>query len=695
MFSKILVDLDQNPFSDKVKLPQEVLNDLLSSGRGDVFHTTKPLLFNIIAYDSLGQKLSSATVGVREFSLSEPQAIQIPWFIAFKMGLLGLLDRDKVAIEWELDQSVPNGTSVSLEPVGRILVENILKSPMQYADEARVDENFSDAFVKDEFLLKSFLEARLNNAITTVYENECLLLSTEPNGESSQYLYKFKIHDVHPAKIVCVVNTDIELNIIQSFKVPNHPDEFARNNTKLPLFNNSISADVKTVDIGLGSTVDVSIGDENIYRISNLKDVELEITRNDLNEQFQLVVGHDDTIDIDCYSHSTNEGFSRTLDTDVNSGTKIHLPDLEEVFMKPVFYGSPDLPSFSFTITKTETSEPSNLPAGSIECPHCKSIVPQSAYTLHELHCSRSTKQCSLCNKLFLHTKMIPTNHWHCSDNHPLICGDTDISRIRHHVLYHEVKKCDLCACELSNTISLARHKHNECPMGKHYCRFCHLCVSRGTPTIESKYYGMSPHEVSCGMKTVECYKCKKTLKRLDMGRHLEMHDIERKTKGNATRLSLCNNINCCQTKKGFFQNKQGLCDTCFGPFYTTNDDPDEALFLRKLERKYVIQMSRGCGFTFCKNKECKSSGLSSLTNMADIMRHIHEDLTSLDNRKYWLCVDEVLTKRKILADTYIDIYPDEYNPLWVYHAVNQVSVRNLDSLQIWLKENAISNEEI
>lgn len=700
MFTNVIIDYDKYPLSDKVLLPQEVLESLLKSGKDDLFHSSKPLLFVLsVLHHKTKKLLCTSVVGVREFSLEDTDSIVLPWSVAYKLELCTKFSVEEIYIEYKLFNEVPNGTSVSLEPLGEILWENLLKSPSNYTEDI-VDNLFPPKFTKDDFFLKSFLEARLNNSITCAVLNDYLLMSTEANGAPSSRIYKFKIHDLKPAEIVCIVNTDLELDIVRSVKVP--VDENGNNiGEGLPINESADSCERAVEHIEVGEAISVSTSDNKIFKLESSHNLELQILENDLSESFQLLISNSDTVNTDSFLLSTLSSFSHTLNGDKNTDNRIDLPEQDSLYILPHFFSTPKLESYTFMVNdKSSETKQRIVSPDEVCCPHCQVIISKSAYVLHELHCLRNTKFCDTCKKKYLNLRTIPDKHWHCTEEHSTIFGgETTDSREIHERFYHECVSCSACKSNFKNRITLAIHRQSECPYAKQYCQFCHLLVYRGESTVESRYYGLSAHELACGVKTVECYKCGKAVKKLELAHHLEMHQLERKTRGRAQNFKLCTNRNCCRAiPSRITTNPYGFCDTCFGPFYSTDDTKNSNRFRMKLERKYVIQLSRGCGFTFCKNPECKSSGLTTFNTMADILGRVQRDLLPNEGTtefSFWLCVDESTTRRKMLADYYCEAYPVKYDKTWVFNAVYQPAVRDIDTLDNWLAENAVSKAEI
>lgn len=686
MLLNISIDSSRNPFSDKVTLPQDVVRKLVDDGVE--FTTSRPIFLRLTAFENSKNgptKLCSISVSVREFALEDSQSVVIPWYLAFKMNILDKINRNEIFMDYVLDEAIPDGSHVSLEPLGSIAWRNLQQNSQKYANSPVVDEPFTEKFVLDDFFLKSFLEARLNNAFSSISKDDYILMSTNSNGELSDKLYKFKVEGLSPGSTVNVVNTDLELEVVRTIKAPAHTAGTGiSSSSELPVGEQGR----KNVRVSIGDVKSITPSESNtVFQLASHSNLELCIIENDTDESGQIFLGGDNTVDFDCCLLSSNSAPSSILRLQKNISSRIDLPEGKIYFVVRFDDGSLER-VLKFTVQE-KTLELNRSSSDHQLCPHCGNYIPSTAYDLHELRCSRSVKTCPECPKKFINVSSVPPEHWHCSQQHPLMFGDTTRSLKRHQHFYHEPQICDLCQSHFQNLELMARHKHDECPMKEHICRFCHLSLPREKSTVESRYFGLSGHELACGMKTTECYKCGKIVKRMELDLHLGIHNAEKVDKAKRLQLTLCKNVNCCRTL-GEVWNAQSLCDVCYGQFYSTQDDPDGSQFLKKLERKYVIQLSRGCGSTFCKNMNCKSSGLSQLSTMSEVMNHVHKSLMVVPISQFWICVDEATTKKKLVADMYAELKSGKYEIEWIYYGVNRIPSVTTDALDHWLGENAI-----
>lgn len=242
-----------------------------------------------------------------------------------------------------------------------------------------------------------------------------------------------------------------------------------------------------------------------------------------------------------------------------------------------------------------------------IQCSNCLKFIDKNKIVLHEAFCFRNNVRCS-CSEVF--PKSIPSTHWHCEECNPPAHGNSTLFKIKHEKLYHSGPyKCDQCedSTVFPDFVALVEiHKATDCGAKLHECIFCHLVVPQGVASYEEKFNNLSHHESKCGNKTIECLECGKVVKSKDLTSHMRIHNLN-KVQSAAEVVDRCTNAMCVN----IFANAQkpandlGLCDSCFGPLYAQVHDPTHIKLQNRLERKYVIQLTKGCGNSWCENPEC------------------------------------------------------------------------------------------
>jgi hypothetical protein len=185
------------------------------------------------------------------------------------------------------------------------------------------------------------------------------------------------------------------------------------------------------------------------------------------------------------------------------------------------------------------------------------------------------------------------------------------------------------------------------------------------------------------------------------MATHLKHHDLE---KASRDKPAICRNPNCGRTLEGVGKNGEigagsrmgqgpgnelGLCSICFGPLYVNLYDPEGKAMKRRVERRYLSQLTTGCGKKWCENDYCKTAraraGQEAGLTMKDALPQIKPLMDTMWDRSksMYFCVDEGSQKRRKLAEmlTAEHIYDLE----WCVAAF-EAEGGNLDSARQWLQ---------
>lgn len=305
----------------------------------------------------------------------------------------------------------------------------------------------------------------------------------------------------------------------------------------------------------------------------------------------------------------------------------------------------------------------------SVQCKNCGTLIEKQKVPLHEAFCFRNNVRCS-CGEVF--RKPIPSTHWHCDTCVPLVVGNSSLFKFKHDKLFHQgpyvCEKCDKDT-EYPNYILLVEnHKATDCAAKLHECIFCHLVVPQEEATYQDRFANLSHHENQCGNKTTECYQCGRVVKNKDLASHMKIHYLN-KVESAAETVVRCTNENCTAVfiNGSSPTNELGLCESCFGPLYAQVHDPTHIKLQNRLERKYVMQLTKGCGNSWCENRECASQ---RQWDIALALKHIHGELLpeivlpplpinvkreqkseSQDRNRLWLCLNASGAARRSLYD--------------------------------------------
>ncbi|CAG8981317.1 hypothetical protein HYALB_00005117 [Hymenoscyphus albidus] len=338
------------------------------------------------------------------------------------------------------------------------------------------------------------------------------------------------------------------------------------------------------------------------------------------------------------------------------------------------------------------------------QCKNCTQWVPKRTMMLHENFCLRNNILCPHCKNVFQKKSQEWENHWHCE--HDSAYGNTPASKLRHDEVCHKAQSCPSCPYEAANLKDLAAHRTSICPGKIILCQFCHLEVPQEgdpfDPSPESLISGLTAHELADGARTTECHLCSKIVRLRDMATHLRHHELE---KSSRSKPDICRNANCGRTLYGVGKNGEigagvrmgqgpgndlGICSICFGPLYVSMYDPEGKALKRRVERRYIGQMIKGCGHVWCTNQYCKTAqakggkGNASLSTQEalPLVRPLMDSYPDHSSPMYF-CVDDVSQKRRSLAEMLAA--EEAYDLEWCVAAC-EAEAGNLDATRQWLQ---------
>ncbi|KAI3404610.2 hypothetical protein KGF56_002605 [Candida oxycetoniae] len=337
------------------------------------------------------------------------------------------------------------------------------------------------------------------------------------------------------------------------------------------------------------------------------------------------------------------------------------------------------------------------------QCPNCLKYIAPDKSLLHESFCSRNNIRCPRCNVAF--HKSVFVTHWHCDQGCSSFYSNSSLLRFKHIKLYHSVQQYQCCDTTFTDFFRLVDHKSHECPRKLHQCKFCHLIVPQESATSESKLANLTQHEYICGNKTTECCKCFKNIRLKDLSSHMKVHELDKIQQNEALEFIKCCNVNCINEKD--MDNELDLCGICYGPLYLTQHDPTNIKLQQRIERKYMIQLFRGCQHSWCSNEYCRTGNGNKLsTSMQDLLSLTNEKLIKniykpglpinknvdearQENNQVWFCVNETVSNKKSLYDMFSR--EGEYDEKIILKALS-VNNSNEKDVRQWLLDNGIKN---
>jgi hypothetical protein len=572
---------------------------------------------------------------------------------------------------------------------------------------------------------KSLLERHLRENYTTLTNGEILTVRGSKSEE-----FRFLIDKFAPeGDGICVVDTDLEVDIeaLNEEQARETLKQIMKKAEKAPGTSegSSVGGDL---DTWTGATGKVLPGDYVDYQLPSWPRTEaIEI---------QLTAEDDGDLDLFVSPHSAHQRARPRVDEHVwgDFGTKptktikiqptnIEIEGAEALFIsvhaqKPSASEATTQRSFSIQVNSIPNDLTAGRPGnplvidGDIEmhssdeeqCKNCHQWVPKRTMMLHENFCLRNNILCPYCDNVFQKKSQEWKNHWHCP--HDSEFGNTLGSKQKHDEASHTERPCPSCPYVGANLRDLATHRTSICPGKIILCQFCHLEVPQEgdpfDPSPDSLISGLTAHELADGARTTECHLCSKIIRLRDMATHLKHHDLEKASRGKP---AICRNPNCGRTLEGVGKNGEigagsrmgqgpgnelGLCSICFGPLYVNLYDPEGKAMKRRVERRYISQLTAGCGKNWCTNEYCKTAReradkeAPGLT-MKDAMPLIKPLMDTMGDRSksMYFCVDEGSQKRRKLAGMLAA--EKVYDLEWCIAAC-EAEGGNLDSARQWLQ---------
>ncbi|EDN11231.1 ubiquitin fusion degradation protein [Histoplasma capsulatum] len=596
-----------------------------------------PLTFRIVN-PSNGRVVHA---GIREFSAQENE-VGLSSFLRQSLGL------DDVAFPSAGEES---SSDVDMPESGK--VSNMSKRPLVTIHAKRLPRG---SYVRlrpleagyDPEDWKALLERHLRENFTTLTLGE-LLLIPGPRDET----FRFLVDKVEPqGDGICIVDTDLEVDI----EALN--EEQARETLKKRLAKASRAPGIRG-----GSSIGgkLSQGQETSGQVLPGQYVDYELNDWDRGRAFDIEIDAADGADVDLFiSPFSTRQRSRPRDNEHVFGdfssfspkriclqpTNIELQDAEALYISVHAY-SGDTPDGNDTTSTNTTPLKFNLrtkiimpretlapleeaehDANDTQCKNCHQWIPERTLFLHENFCLRNNILCPKCENVFQKRSPEWKNHWHCP--HDSSYGNDQSSQLKHNTVFHTPHVCPNCPFTATSLPILAHHRTTTCPAKLILCQFCHLIVPQkgdADPDMhdpEVLLSGLTPHELTDGGRTTECHLCSKIIRLKDMKTHLRHHDLDRLSRP-APRV--CANRNCGRTLQGGINSSTisnhksndndtlGLCTGCFGPLYADVYDPEGKALRRRIERRYMTQMLKGCGKGWCLNPCCKTGRSNSATS--------------------------------------------------------------------------------
>ncbi|CAG8556505.1 7631_t:CDS:2 [Ambispora leptoticha] len=642
---------------DKLILPPIVLEELLEK-----FSQTPPVVAeNEEEIPSTSQLPSPLTFqilnprtriithgGVLEFNSPDEKACLPQWMYES----LSLSEGDEIIIRLK---ELPKGTWARFRPLS-----------LEYKE------------IKD---YRAAFEDYLRSHYVTLTAGEVLSL------RQADSIYKFLVDSLQPENAVRIIDTDLEVEIVP----------FLANGSVSVSNKRHQRKEDKENEISVGQIVKGAVLKDE-YTYWNLKSIDRS---HGLNIHLKILDRGDVDLVISTESKPTIEDhiwsdFSFSSERSIYISPTNSAYATSEEFCIGVYGHSESQTNYELlitnndlpipTVTSKELDDENANKVGYAHCKNCGRWVPERTIVLHSNYCERNNIKCKLCGKIMRRDEEV--FHWHCE-----LCdqpGDSPEEKIKHQEIYHKRRECS-CGYFTDSLPSLAAHKQSDCPNKLITCRFCHNLVKKGEIPTNSRdlLEGLTGHESYCGNRTIDCVKCNQSVSIRNVPMHAKMHEIEKQSRKLPP---LCRNVNCIRTAEN---NTLKLCSICFGPFWSPANDPMNRKLLTRLARKYHHQLTTGCGNAWCKNKYCASGTSKSLDPNAAASKLVPllQESQSATSPAIYLCVDQIVTRKRILADILYNGQdgggiPGEYGMEFCVEAI-EMSNEDLVEARKYLQANA------
>lgn len=599
--------------------------------------------------------------GIREFSGEEGQIALSPFLLrALHVEEPSFLDSNEDA----LDTSDGGGSS-----------ENYNKRRTKLS--VHFEQLSKGTFVKlrpleagyDPDDWKALLESHLRSNFTTLTKGEVLDVRT---GGSE--LFQFLVDEFRPeGSGICVVDTDLEVDI-EALNEEQARETLKRVAAKRRMIlgtaqGSSIGGALKLMKPENGQVLSGEYVDYELSSWPRTESIEIFLGMEEANvsRQVDLLVNpmstrltanprEDEHVFANFQDQLSKSLILSPSSTDVENAESLHI----SVHAAPL---AGDADPIRFTIgasvlnvpvnfKQQQTSQSASGP-DEVICQNCKHVIPKQSIVLHENFCRRNNVQCpysNTCDRVFQRDSPALQEHWHCDQDSCDFSGSSP-STYQHHIhIFHTRKTCPSCPYPdaFPSLPILAQHRVTVCPSKQILCKFCHLIVPQegsgadpfATPDAEVVLSGLTAHEVADGGRTTECHLCGRIIRLREMATHLKNHDFERFSRPVPR---VCRNILCGRTLDGANVNgdtrsasrvgqgpgnEVGLCNSCFAPLYVSMHDPEGKALKRRVERRYLSQLTSGCGKKWCRNPMCKNGRMLLVTEGSQTNAEFAKPLT-------------------------------------------------------------------
>ncbi|KAL2316977.1 hypothetical protein Fmac_030853 [Flemingia macrophylla] len=178
--------------------------------------------------------------------------------------------------------------------------------------------------------------------------------------------------------------------------------------------------------------------------------------------------------------------------------------------------------NINLNVGQQASSSVSSMEMDTQQCRNCKHYIPTRTIALHEAYCSRHNVVCQRAGCGIVLRIEESKNHIHCDR-----CGQAfqQAELEKHMKVFHEPVHCP-CGIILEKE-QMVEHQASVCPLRLITCRFCGDMVQAGSSAMDvrDRLRGLCEHESVCGSRTAPCDSCGRAVMLKDMDiHHIAVH---------------------------------------------------------------------------------------------------------------------------------------------------------------------------
>nr|XP_027187922.1 uncharacterized protein LOC101492821 [Cicer arietinum] len=495
VFYRLLEAVPYQGSGDKIKLPPSCFTDLSDHGALD----KGPMYFQLSLIQKEGSsgiqgtdedKRGTTHSGVLEFTADEG-SVGLPPHVWNNLFSEGFMESPLVEVRYVW---LPKGTYAKLQPERA---------------------GFSDLPNH-----KAILETSLRQHATLSKGD----IFTVNYGELE---YKLRVLELKPSSSVSVLETDIEVDIVDPIESLEKTDQ----HVLIPVVFGT--SQIGTVDEGKFVYYKFSIDNGTWEKISSgSSSIEVKLEAETSEGDTDLFISRHPLIFPTRHQHewSSHDIGSKTLilsskDKNLGAGTySIGVYGFKGMTKYKVSVSIQD--NFNQKLgQQASSSSMSSMELDTEQCRNCKHYIPSRTIALHEAYCSRHNVTCPHVGCGIVLRIEESKNHIHCDR-----CGQAfqQVELKKHMKVFHEPLQCP-CGIILEKE-QMVEHQASACPLRLISCRFCGDMVQAGSSAMDvrDRLRGLSEHESVCGSRTAPCDSCGRSV----MLKEMDIHQIAVHQKG-------------------------------------------------------------------------------------------------------------------------------------------------------------------